>query len=116
MALKALFCAGLTSNTSPETLILPGTGVIAAAAASVLKPVPGTLSNGAASVFKAASYGVGVTFGTGSAPTSFIFARTSAVSGFGIGMTVTPIASGSDQPAASYGRSGGPPGYCRRSG
>ena len=94
----------------------PGSGTIAAEAGSVLNPTPGRLSNGDASVFSAASYGVGFTRNSGIAPMSVIFARVSPVSGDAAATTRTPICSGSDQPAASYGRSGGPPGYWRRSG
>src|SRR5712692_8684924 len=116
MALNALFCAGSTTSTGPDPLMLPAGGTIADDAGSVLNPTPGTLSNGAASVFNAASYVVGFTFGSGSGPISFIFARTSSGSGDAIETRRTPICNGSDQPSASYGRSGGAPGYWRRSG
>ena len=60
-------------------------------------------------------YGVGLTFrsGAGRAASSSPARRRS---GDISGTTRTPICSGRLQPAASYGRSGGPPGYCRRSG
>ena len=58
---------------------------MAAAAGSLLKPRPGTLSNGAASLLSAASYGVGFTFGSGIEPTSFSARRTSSVSGEAVG-------------------------------
>src|SRR5713101_2551716 len=116
MALNVLFCAGSTTRTGPDPVILPGGGTIADEAGSVLNPTPGTLSNGAASVFNAASYVVGFIFGSGGGPITFIFARTSSGRREAAETTRTPICSGSDQPAASYGRSGGPPGYWRRSG
>src|SRR5712664_2212704 len=108
MALNALFCAGSTTRTGPDPLMRPGGGTIAADAGSVLNPTPGTLSNGAASVFNAASYVVGFTFGSGSGPITFSLARTSSASGEAAETRRTPICNGSDQPAASYGRSGGP--------
>src|SRR5256885_7009038 len=110
MARYVLFCAGSRTRCGPDPVILPVGGAIAAADGSVLKPAPGTLSNAAAS-FADGSYGAGFTFGSGAGPMVFIFARTSSVSGAAAEITRTPIASGSVQPAASYGRSGGPPGY-----
>src|SRR6185295_1026790 len=110
IALKALFCAGSRISTGPDPVTRPAAGTMAADAGLPSKPAPGTLSNGAASFFKAASYGVGLTFGSGSAPIVFIVRRTSSGSGDVAATTRTPICSGSDHPAASYGRSGGPPG------
>ena len=48
-ARNALFCAGSTSSAEPVPLMRPGGGTIAAAARSESNPMPGTLSNGAAS-------------------------------------------------------------------
>ena len=72
---------------------------MAADAGSLSNPAPGTLSKGAASFFSAASYGVGVTFESGRAPSVFIARRTPSVSGDPAATTRTPIWRGSDQPA-----------------
>ena len=74
---KALFSAGSTTSAAPVPVSGPAGGTIAAAAGSASKPTPGTLSNGAASVFSAASYGVGFTFGSGSGPSELHLARAS---------------------------------------
>src|SRR5439155_20078759 len=105
-----------TIRTEPDPVTRPGRGAIAAALALLLSPRPGRLSNGAASFDKAASYLDGLIFGSGADPASFMRRRTSSASGASAGITLTPICSGSVQPAASQGRSGRPPGYCRRSG
>src|SRR5262249_23159112 len=110
-----LFWAGSSESDGPLPVAFPTGGTIAEADGAVSKPLPGTLSNGAASC-GAPGYGDGFTFTSGAGPSSFIFARVSRASGVAAAATVTPIGSGSVQPAASYGRSGGPPGYCRRSG
>src|SRR6185503_11966801 len=115
-ALNALFSAGSTTRTGPDPVMRPSGGTMPADAGSVSKPTPGRLSNGAASFSRAASYRLGFSFTPGSPPMTFIFPAASSLSGEVAGTTRTPIWSGSDQPAASYGRSGGPPGYSRRSG
>src|SRR5262252_1017500 len=102
-ALNALFCAGSSISTLPDPVVRPSGGVIAPADGSVLKPAPGTLSKAAASVCGAASYGEGLTFGSGIAPIGFSFARTSSPRSLVAATTWTPIWSGSDHPAASYG-------------
>ena len=112
----ALFWAGSTSSVGPLPVVRPGNGTMAAAAGLESKPMPGTLSNGAASAGSATLYAVTFPFGATGDPSGASFARTSASSGLDASATWTPIWSGSVQPAASYGLIGGPPGYWRRSG
>jgi hypothetical protein len=47
IARKVLFSAGFSASAGPVPLRLPGSGIIPAATGSVLKPIPGALSNGA---------------------------------------------------------------------
>ena len=65
----------------PMPVIFPAGGTIAAAAGLASNPTPGTLSNVARPALAVRLYGVGLAFGSGSDPSSFIFARTSAPSG-----------------------------------
>src|SRR5919198_595436 len=99
------------TSVGPDPLRRPSGGTMAAEAGLPSKPAPGTLSKSAASSFNAASYGDGLIFASGIAPSGFIFPAASSGNGELAATTRTSICSGNVQPAASYGRSGGPPGY-----
>ena len=115
IALNALFSAGSTTSEDPDPVSRPGGGTIEDAAEFVLKPTPGTLSKSAASACRRGHVGEALK-PTGD-PTVSIFERTSALSGPDTASTLYAHSAGQG-PAGphQYGRSGGPPGYCRRSG
>src|SRR4051812_35564154 len=100
MARNAFVSAGLIDKLVPLPVIGDAGGTMAAAIGCASKPVPGTLSNTAASVFTAV-YGVGLIASGASAASTFMFARSAGANGFVAVTTRTPIVIGSVQPAAS---------------
>ena len=103
-------------KSAPPPASLPGGGTMAAATGWLSNPTPGGESNGEASSTPASHVSISAPTGSDASPSAVIAPRTSSPSGDAASITRTPIRYGIVQPATSYGWSGGPSGYWRRSG
>src|SRR5262249_41119756 len=103
IARNALFCVASIASVDPLPAIAGTSGRIAAALGFELKPMPGTLSKGAASGAAVMLYGVSFALTSGIGPSRFVWPRVSDEGGCAAVTTLTFIVIGSVQPAASYG-------------